>query len=630
MSNEVIDRKIAVILVADVVGYSKHMEKDEDVTLKSYAECEKILKSLLDKRQGSIFNTAGDSILAEFSSAVNAVECAVEFQNKIIERNQSEKTTTKLEYRIGINMGDVVSREGNLLGDGVNIAARLEALCQPNSVCIAKSVYDLVVLKTKMTFCDLGIQNVKQNSFHAYDVLLDPSQKRKIKKNQKKSSATAILLGISVLGIALSSIIYFGIFYNEQKDLSISDKQHVKSDIGNVLIKPFKFLSNRDDLSYIASGFTNHLGTTLSQHPQLNVVSGATANFIDKNEINDSEVRGKYNVDYVVEATIQVSGEILRISTKISDLVAEKVVASEVYELTEDQVFEFQDKVADLALQKMSTMDHSIASKNRISQNPIIYKKHLLAQANMVSWTPDGHFKALQLVDEILAVEPNNMGIKMMLGWLLQQKFYLGLSDDVESDLTKSLGLAEEKLRYSNAESIDALALASSNEGLLEKYSAACARLQNMNEILGEKKSKASAHEYAMTAWINQNCESYELALATYEKLFKVSPHYPAWVRYYYVYTLLALNRFDRAEKFIMENKDLKYSYYGTNEVFRLCLVYIAHKKNEFKRAKTYYNEYEAMPNSLSLGYLKTDFAAARSKTFFSDFSEVLTTYGML
>ena len=120
----------------------------------------------------------------------------------------------------------------------------------------------------------------------------------------------------------------------------------------------------------------------------------------------------------------------------------------------------------------------------------------------MVSWTPDGHFKALQLVDEMLAVEPNNMGIKTMLGWLLQQKVYLDLSEDVESDLTKSLGLAEEKLNSGNAKSIDAMALASTNEGLLGKYSAACARLPNMNEILSEKKSKASAHEYAMTAWI--------------------------------------------------------------------------------------------------------------------------------
>ena len=148
------------------------MERDENATLKAYAECEKILKSCLKNYKGSIFNTAGDSALAEFPSAVNAVECGVAFQNDIKKRNESDKTEVKLEFRIGINMGDVVKKEGNLFGDGVNIAARLEALAQPNGISISKSVYDLVVPKTKMTFNDLGVQKVKQNEFHAFDILL--------------------------------------------------------------------------------------------------------------------------------------------------------------------------------------------------------------------------------------------------------------------------------------------------------------------------------------------------------------------------------------------------------------------------------------------------------------------------
>ena len=186
--NTEVDRKIAVILVADVVGYSKHMERDENATLKAYAECEKILKACLKKYKGSIFSTAGDSVLAQFPSAVNAVECGVSFQNDIKKRNESDKTEVKLEFRIGINMGDVVKKEGNLFGDGVNIAARLEALAQPNGISISKSVYDLVVPKTKMTFNDLGVQKVKQNEFHAFDILLDPSQKRTLKTDMKLPS----------------------------------------------------------------------------------------------------------------------------------------------------------------------------------------------------------------------------------------------------------------------------------------------------------------------------------------------------------------------------------------------------------------------------------------------------------
>ena len=108
------------------------------------------------------------------------MECGVDFQNEIKKRNQSDKPELKLEFRLGINVGDVVKKEGRLLGDGVNIAARLEVLSQANGITISKSVYDFVVPKTKMTFSDVGVQKVKQNEFHAFDIILDPSQKRTV------------------------------------------------------------------------------------------------------------------------------------------------------------------------------------------------------------------------------------------------------------------------------------------------------------------------------------------------------------------------------------------------------------------------------------------------------------------
>ena len=626
MSPNEIDRKIAVIFVADVVGYSKHMEKDENATFKAYGECETILNKLLEKYKGSIFNTAGDSVLAEFPSAVNAVECAVDFQNELKKRNDNEKTEVKLEFRIGINMGDVVMKDGNLLGDGVNIAARLEALAQPNGISISKSVYDLVVPKTKVSFNDLGVQKVKQNTFHAYDILLDPSQKRKM-KSQSFFSMPMLASMAAVFVILLGGIIYFS--YNAQVTDNNEIKEFVKSDISKVLIKPFKFLSKRDDLSYVATGFTNHLSTSLSQHPQLDVVPETTANFIHKNEISNAELKSKYFINYSIEATIQVSGDQIRLSSKITDLLNEEVIASEVYELTEDEIFKYQDKITDLALQKMSTMDHSISSNQRVSQNPIIYKKFILAQANMVSWTPDEHYKAMKLIDEMLEIEPNNYGVKKLQGWLLQQKVYLGLSEDFKSDILNSLEIAKNFLTSHDINSIDAMALESSNEGLLGNYSESCSKVSRMNEILSEKKSKASSHSYAMTAWINQNCEQFEIANLTYEELFRVSPHYPAWVRYYYVYSLFALQKLDNAEKFINENKNLKYSYYGTNEIFQLCLVYIAHKRDQTELAKKYFVEYEEMSNSLSLDYLGGDFSAAKSKEFIEDFKDVLSIYGM-
>ena len=627
MSEENINRKIAVIVVADVVGYSKHMEKDENSTLKAYSECEQILKPLLEQKQGMIFNTAGDSVLIEFSSAVNAVECAVDFQNKIEQRNQSSETTTKLEFRIGINMGDVVSREGNLLGDGVNIAARLEALSQPNGVCISKSIYDLVVPKTKMTFNDLGIQKVKQNEFHAYDVLLKPSQKRKLKSSKTSFNTPLIGLGSTLVLILVVGFFYLNNFFKQNVNTEELASGKVKTDLRSVMIKPFVLLSKSDDLNYVGPGFTTFLSSSLSQYPRLNVVPESSVNYIISNNFSNEEIRSQYGVDYLVNATLQASGDKIRLSFGISNLGTGEVVTAEMYEFNEGEIFQYQDKIADLALEKMSILGKPAGSNNRISQNPEIYKKHIIAHGHYTSWTEDGHYKAIQMAEEMLAEEPQNYGLRQFYAWIIQQKVYLGTSNDRVADLEKSLELARDNLKSHDKDWIDAIALVAGNEGLLGRYSEACARLPRMNKLLGEKNSNSG--DIAMTAWINQNCEQYEKAASLYENVFERNPHFPAWVRYYYVYTLLASNKLEEAEQFALENNKLRYSYWGTNEILQLCLVYIAHKKKDLKGAQNYYDDYLAMQNPLSLGYMQMDLAAARSKEFFDDFQNVLKIYGM-
>ena len=627
MSDENINRKIAVILVADVVGYSKHMEKDENSTLRAYSECEQILKHLLERKQGMIFNTAGDSVLVEFSSAVNAVECAVDFQDKIEQRNKSSETTTKLEFRIGINVGDVVSREGNLLGDGVNIAARLEALSQPNGVCISKSIYDLVVPKTKMTFNDLGIQKVKQNEFHAYDVLLNPSQKRKLKSSKTSFNTPLIWLGTALVLILVVGSVYLNNFSKKNMDTEELASANADTDLHSVMVKPFVFLSKNDELNYVGPGFTTFLSSSLSQYPRLNIVPESSVNHIISNDLSNEEIRSQYGVDYLVNGTLQASGDKIRLSFGISNLGTGEVVTAEMYEFNEGEIFQYQDQIADLALEKMSILGKPAGSNNRISKNPEIYKKHIIAHGHYTSWTEDGHYKAIEMAEEMLAEEPQNYELRQFYAWIIQQKVYLGISKNRVTDLEKSLELAKENLTSHDKDWIDAIALVAANEGLLGRYSEACARLPRMNKLLEEKNPNSG--DIAMTAWINQNCEQYEKAASLYENVFERNPHFPAWVRYYYVYTLLASNKLEEAEQFALENNKLKYSYWGTNEILQLCLVYIAHKKNDLKGAQNYYDNYIAMKNPLSLGYMQMDLAAARSKEFFDDFQNVLKIYGM-
>ena len=265
MSNEEINRKIAVIFATDLVGYSKHMEKDENATLRGLRECNKIIEPLIKKQKGRIFNTGGDSVFAEFPSAVAAVDAAVEFQKQIKTRNDKDTTDVKLEYRIGINMGDVVKEGANLLGDGVNIAARLEALAQPGGITISKNVYDLVSNKTKYKFNDLGMQKVKQNQFHAFDLLMNPLQKRSI--NTKSKIKINILSSIAAVAILLAGLITYQ-FYLKSKDIrdpKLDDKRVL-------LVLPFQNLANSSKHDFIAEsmfdffvgGLSSNLGSRMS------------------------------------------------------------------------------------------------------------------------------------------------------------------------------------------------------------------------------------------------------------------------------------------------------------------------------------------------------------------------------
>jgi len=148
------------------------MEENEDVTLKSLRACRDILDRLFEEHGGRIFNTAGDSVLAEFQSAVSAVICATEFQKLIKQRNLSTSEESQMRSRIGLNMGDVIVEGTNLYGDGVNVAARLETLSQPGGVSLSKTIHDFASQKVELVFADLGSQKVKNTVLHAYDTIL--------------------------------------------------------------------------------------------------------------------------------------------------------------------------------------------------------------------------------------------------------------------------------------------------------------------------------------------------------------------------------------------------------------------------------------------------------------------------
>ena len=432
MSGSEKNRKIAVIFVADVVGYSKHMEKDEDATLKAYDVCEKILKKLLKKYVGSIFNTGGDSALVEFQSAVNAVECAIDFQNEIKERNASDKTDTKLEFRIGINMGDVVQKEGNLLGDGVNIAARLEALAQPNGISISKSVYDLVVPKTKVAFNDLGVQKVKQNTFHAYDILLDPSQKRTL-KTQSISNTTIFA------GIAAALIIAIVGFFMLNRGEEVAAVEDMGSSVPSILVMPLKATGLSEDQKSFANGLTESMVSVLSSYKAIRVLSSNTSFHAEKLGMSDESIAEEYKVNFLVRGSMQVMKNNARLNLQIVDLNKKEVVITKKRDFELSNIFSVQDEVSNSILEDMQ-IDLGVGSQQGKAWASTF--KSLEDFSDFLEWrnelrkySIEGYNNADRILSELKSrYEPDEGFMNGLEAWQIWLKLLLNLSDDPLTD----------------------------------------------------------------------------------------------------------------------------------------------------------------------------------------------------
>lgn len=213
-------RKIAAIFAADIAGYSRLVAEDEEETLRRLASYRSVVDDFIAKANGRIFNTAGDAVLAEFPSAVDAVRCAIDIQESLRTRNMAYPPSRQMSFRIGITIGDVVERDGDLLGDGVNIAARLEGLAEVGGICVSRAVHEQVANKLSVQFADIGAQEVKNipTPVHAYMVAMrredgtyaTPVVKKVVKPAPAPNWMWPLVVGVvSVVAIAVGGFLYF-------------------------------------------------------------------------------------------------------------------------------------------------------------------------------------------------------------------------------------------------------------------------------------------------------------------------------------------------------------------------------------------------------------------------------------
>ena len=588
--NKEIDRKIAVILVADVVGYSKHMERDENATLNAYAECENLLKTSLKKYKGSIFNTAGDSALAEFLSAVNAVECGVAFQNDIKKRNQSDKTEVKLEFRIGINMGDVVKKEGNLFGDGVNIAARLEALALPNGVSISKSVYDLVVPKTKMTFNDLGVQKVKQNEFHAFDILLDPSQKRKL--NTKSKSTLPIIGAVAAVLVVMAGLFYF----NEAQEDKLDKNYQVLS--RTLLILPFENNSPKE-FNYIASGITDHLRSTLPATILLNVVPRQKSEQIKNNSLNTENLKNDLGVSYILSGRVSVAKDKFRISLELLDIHKGEILSASNSEYLVEDLFSAQDEIEfnfRKELQIKLTMGSILSSQFEINfKEKSDYNKVLKLRVEENKVNPEKTYQEIKNeYKQILNKNPNNPQASFLFAKAIHNVIAFGETKNRKQDAIRLNEFLKNAIqKYPNSSALNALHAYTQELFWTVIFTAGGESnkrktLRAENKELAKKAIKIDPENFDTLYWTSKfyaTIGNAKLAAPLIEKAILLAPFGPKELKAFRCRVYIGGFEFEKAEKVAREIISLG----DKDSVFlgSMLVAFIQAKTNRFSEARS-------------------------------------------
>ena len=410
MAKERVKRKLSAILCADVVGYSLLMGEDEAATHQALKKCDAdVIDPIVKEHNGRIFKRMGDGFLVEFSSAVDSVDCAIAWQKEIQDKNYP------LKFRIGINLGDVISEGEDMYGDGVNIAARIESLADPGSICISRNIYDQIRKKVYLGFEYLGEQQVKNISepIRVYKLLTDPEDAGKVigvaKSKITKSSWFAY--GFLVIIIATAGLlVYWHFGARPPSEVAELDKMAFKlPDKPSIAVLPFVNMSDDPKQEYFVDGMTEDLITDLSQMSGLFVIARNSMFLYKGKSITIRQVSEELGVRYVLEGSVRKAGEQVRINTKLIDATTGDHLWAKRYDGRLDNIFALQDKISQKIFTALA-VELSTGEKEKVvfkdTDNIEAYDSFLKGWELYRRWTPEDFHNSLPYFEKAIELDP--------------------------------------------------------------------------------------------------------------------------------------------------------------------------------------------------------------------------------
>jgi len=512
-------RKLAAILSSDVKGYSRLMEDDEEATVSTIRSYLELMGNQIQKRSGRVVDAKGDNVLAEFSSVVDAVQCAVEIQKELGIRNAALPKERRMEFRIGVNLGDVIEEGGAIYGDGVNIAARLEGLADGGGICISGTAYDHVENRLGLVFEYLGEKAVK---------------------NIKKP--------LRVYRVLMESIVTpAGTVAETGNSLLLPDKP-------SIAVLPFVNMSGDPEQEYFSDGMSEEIITGLSKIPRMHVIARNSTLVYKGKPVKAQQVGEELGVRYVLEGSVRKAGNRIRVTAQLIDAVTGYHLWAERYERELTDIFALQDEITMeilTALQVELTDGEQALLGRGSTTNLEAWGYAIKASEALVSGTREDIAKARGMLEQAVALDPDyvNSWIGLALTHWFDARF--GWSQSPPESIRQTSIIAQKVLSLDDTNP-EAHVLMGCIYLYLRNYEQA---VQEAGRAVALGPSHAYAHSVA--AHILRFSGKYDQAIAMVQKAIRLQPYLPSWYLMELGMSYYCTGRYEEAKETAEQLRDL-------------------------------------------------------------------------
>jgi adenylate cyclase len=490
LTNERVERRLAAVLAADVAGYSRLMGFDEERTL---AQLKLFRKTVVDPsiatHRGRIVKTTGDGMLAEFASAVDAARCAVEVQREVAKQNSNVSVELRIEFRIGIHVGDIIIDDNDIFGDGVNIAARLEGLAEPGGVCISDDAHRQIRGKIDIAFDDIGEQTLKN--------IAEPMRAWHLRLTGAAAPATRL---------SPSSI--------QVKDLTLPDKP-------SIVVLPFDNMSAEPGQDYLADGIVEAITAALSCIRSFFVIARSSAFTYKGRATNARDIGKELGVAYLLEGSVQKAGNRLRIIVQLIETEGGAHVWSSRFDGAIDDFFDLEDRITEQvagALQPSIRIAEIERSRRKRPQDLGSYDYTMRAMPHVWALEKEESARALELLEKALTIDPEYPLALSLAGWCHAQRSVYNWADDIGGSQTMARSFAERAAEMSGDDPV-ILAVLGAVHTFVRNHGTARVLLERAVTL-----DPNAAWAWSRLGWLENYADRPQKAVENFERALRLSP----------------------------------------------------------------------------------------------------------